>query len=323
MAEEGTQTVESTESTAVESPAVEADLPATGGTPETKDNGEAAAAVAAAEQYTPNYKFRAPDAQGVTKDHEIPENFRNLIKDAKTEKEVHDIFTKAYGLDANKARSQQLSSDFTKTNTELSNYKQGVDALRSDYQRGDFDSFFKKLEIPQEKVLQWVLGKVEYSKLPPEQQAILDRKREAENQAFEASRSNQTLQGQMAEQARQLKTTMLNFTMSQPDIKALAESFESRTGKPGSFEQLVRQHGDYAFRTGRDLTPDQAVKEVIEQYGIKALHAVPSPQATVTQPGEEKPKVIPNMRGRSSASPVKPGPRSIEDLKKLAQNFGN
>ena len=56
-----------------------------GGVPE-KDNGEAAAAAAAAAQYTPNYKFRAAD-----KDHEIPEHFRGLMKDAKAEKEIKEL----------------------------------------------------------------------------------------------------------------------------------------------------------------------------------------------------------------------------------------
>ena len=294
-----------------------------GGVPE-KDNGEAAAAAAAAAQYTPNYKFRAAD-----KDHEIPEHFRGLMKDAKAEKEIKELFEKAYGLDVVKTRQEQTRQQRDEAVTRVRSFENGVKDLRETYQRGDFDGFFQKMQIPQEKILQWVLSKVEYSKLPPEQQAILDQKKQAENQAFELQRSNQSYQDQMLEQARNTKSQLLEFSLTRPEVKSAADAFESRTGKPGSFREAVRLHGEamwYRSQGKIDLTPEQAIKEVMELYGISAPSAAAPQQENgtgqgggPTAPGAQKPKVIPNMQGKSSASPVKGPVRSLDDIRKISK----
>ena len=328
---ESTSTTTSTESAA---PAVTETVVAdkgTGGTShlEGGDNGEAAAAAAAAAQYTPNYKFKVMD-----KEHEIPEGFRTAIKDAKSEKEAKEIFEKAYGLDVVKPKLQETRVQRDQAVAKATQWEKDYQSLRTDYQRGDLDSFFQKMQIPQEKILQWVLDKVNLSKLPPEQQAMAEQKRQAENHAFQLQKSNESYQEQMLDQARQAKSNYLEFALARPDTKAVADAFEARTGKSGSFAEAVRSHGEAVwYRSGGkvDLTPDQAIKQVMELYGITAQEAAAAnPQLSATgggvnTPGQAtKPKVIPNISGRASASPVNKGVRSLADIVALRkEKFGS
>ncbi len=277
--------------------------------------------------YTPNLKFKVMD-----KEHEFHPFLKDAIKDADTEKQIREIYEKAYGLDHVKPKYQEARKEALSYKQEVEEIKGGITELRETYQRGDLDSFFSKLNIPEEKVLQWAVQKVEYMQLPPEQRQVLDKQRNAEQRAIELEKRLQTQDRDYSERISETKIYALQLSLDRADVKSFADQFDSQVGKPGSFRDAVIQVGEAAFTTkGIDLTPEQAVNEVMQHYGKffrpgQSTGTPPAPQAAA--PGQpptpaaprKEPPVIPNVGGRS-ASPMKQKPKSLEDIKKLASQM--
>jgi len=269
--------------------------------------------------YAPNYKFKSFDYEG-----EIPEKFRSLIKDAESEKEVRDIFTRAYGVDTIKTRHQELKKNFESVNSNFTSLNSQIEAARSDYKRGDLDAFFDKLAIPKQQILQYALKTLQYNELPPDQKAALDARTQAERQAYNLERQNQALAEQYQTQAAQTKRLELEYTAGRPDLAPVISQFDAQVGKPGAFLEAVINHGELTWhRSGGkvDLPVAQAVKEVMQIYGLGQAKA-PAPQNAGASAGQipvkPAPKTIPNIGGQSSTPVKSKGPRSIDDLKKLA-----
>jgi predicted nucleic acid-binding Zn-ribbon protein len=278
--------------------------------------------------YTPNFKFKVMD-----KEHEIDEFVRAAIKDADTEKKIKEIYEKAYGLDVLKPRYQGLREKYQTSTQEVESFKKSIGELREHYQRGDLDSFFQTLNVPQEKILQWVLDKANYEQLPPDQRQILDAKRAAEQQAYSLGKEKQQLMQQHEEVLLQARAQSLQVALERPDVSEFAKSFEERAGKPGSFVEEIIAHGErtyYASQGKIDLTPEQAIKEVMDRWApfvsqqpmqppIIPANPGPgaAPQAQRAAPAAPKATTIPNVSGRQTTAVSKAKPKSIDDLKKL------
>lgn len=261
------------------------------------------------------------------KEHEIDEFVRGAIKDPDTEKKIKELYEKAYGLDIIKPRMQETRKELQDIKAENGNYRQSVEQLRDCYQRGDFETFFKHLAIPEEKVLQWVLDKVEYQQLPPEQRQVLDARQTAERRAWEAEQRAQQMEQKFESQASQAKGYALQVALERPDIKAFAESYDSLEGKPGAFRDAVCELGEYTWYKTQgkvDLDPGQAAQQMMERLGkfVNGSGAQPQPSGASlgTQPPAKEVPVIPNVGGRST-SPTKVKPKSLDDLRKLAQSM--
>lgn len=278
--------------------------------------------------FAPNVKFKVLD-----KEHEIPEEFRALMKDANSEKKVREIFEKAYGLDGIKANRDSLKEEVATTKQENIAIKGSIDGLRSIYQgaveSGNFlklDDFFARLKIPEQHILQYALAKVNLGNLPPEQQAAIraqiDSDRRAETTELQARESF----GREQQMASQLMNVQLEMQISRPDIKQIADAFDARIGKPGAFRQQVVNHGQLTWLQSKvDLSPEQAVQQVVQSLGLQANSNQAAMQADSQQAAAATQKVIvretksiPNMQGRSS-SPLKVKPRNLEDLKALSK----
>lgn len=277
-------------------------------------------------QYTPNFKFTANK-----KEQEIPDYLRSVIKDKASEKQIRELCEKAFGLETVKADRDSLNTKFTETETAHQNLLAGVQSIRSDYQRGDLDSFFQKLKIPEEVVLKYALEKAKYYNLAPEEQRVVDARKNAERTAVSLETQNQDLAGANAQAATRMKQLELDFTFMRPETSALEKSVDSQFGKPGVLRQMVIDHGynTWVQSKGRvDLTPAQALAQVAERYGLKPVESTEeTAQNTVNRNGaggtqttvQRKPtNVIPNIQGRSNASPLKTKPRSIDDIRKIA-----
>jgi hypothetical protein len=277
--------------------------------------------------FTPEWKFKVMD-----KEHEIPEMYRSLVKDAETQQQVKEIFEKAYGLDHVKQRHQALQGKYQEVNTAHTQVMSSIQELREHYQRGDFDTFFNRLQIPEEKILQWVINKAQYNQLPPEQRKVLDDKRAAEQEAFELRKQTQTYEQQLQAQQTQAKQFGLQIALEKPDVKQFAQSFDSAAGKKaGDFFREVVQYGEYVWYASQgkvDLTPEQAIQQVMSRYGgffqpqaPQAPMAAPVAPAAATPPA---PKPLPNLSGKGAASAVaaRPKVRSLDDLKKIAASMG-
>lgn len=285
--------------------------------------------------YAPNFKFKVMD-----KEHEIDEFVRAAIKDADSEKKIKEIYEKAYGLDVVKPRFAKSQEELKTTRGENENYKKSIDELRDHYKRDDMDSFFKALNVPEEKILRWVLNKANYEQLPPDQRQIMDAKRAAEQQAYTLQKENKSLQQQREEIELQARAQTLQIALEKPDISEFVKNFEAKAGKPGAFLQEIIDHGERTFYASKgkiDLTPEQAIKEVMERWSpflgpaklseppIIPANPGPGSQPPVQRAVTEAPKAstIPNVSGRQTAAISKAKPKSIEDLKKLYNTMAN
>lgn len=266
--------------------------------------------------YAPNLKFRAVD-----KDHEMPEFLKGAIKDAETEKQLREVFEKAYGLDAVKPKYVETRQKYEELNKTHQTFVQDVQELREDYSRGDFDTFFKRLNIPEEKVYQWVLDKVQYQQLPADQRQVLDARKQAEHRTWTLEKQNQAMQQEYEQKVAEATQTALMAELERPDIKSISQAYDSRPGgKPGDFFQRVVERGEYAWYSKKvALQPRDAIQEAVDLYAYTfkpQTGAVPPGVATpgVAAGGQKKVPVIPNISGRPN-SPMKAPIKSMEDIR--------
>ncbi len=301
--------------------------PKEGTPPAPEEEGEPAEKAA----YTPKTTFRvlAPGSKDEKVEHEVPKWLQPLMKDEASEKEVMSILHKAYGLETVQASREEIRRERDEVKQNFGQLTEQINELREVYQKGDIDLWLEKLAIPPERMLQWALDRVNYSQLPPEQQQLIDGRQQAQRQAWTAEKQSRAQSSQFSEQARTTKLHLLESGLTRPDVQTLAEAYDARQNKPGAFRDEVIALGNLAWMQSggqTDLSPDQAIDLAVKKWGPflspKAPAAAPNGAQAVT-PGGAPAKaagVIPNVQGKSS-SPMKAKPRSVEDLKKLRDQF--
>lgn len=294
------------------------------------------------EEHKPNVKFKAgvfnkENKQLEQKEFEIDPKFHGLMKDPEGEKLVRELHEKAYGLQSVKERFELVRQENQQIATENMSIKGSIDGMRKTYQSavqsGNFhklDGFFAKLDIPQDVILKYALAKVQLNEASPEQQQAVMAQIKAESDAEVLAQQREQFQSQNFEQQIQMKEMMLDHTLARAEIASLANEYDTRVGKPEAFKQLVRREGQLAWHTENvDLSPEQAIKRVIENFGLKnGSHGLPAAQqqtaTQTTSPGSTaKPppvvkrtaKTIPNVQGRST-SPLQGKTRTMEQLLK-------
>lgn len=284
---------------------------------------KAAAALAA---YQPNFKYHV-----LKKEKEIPEKYRALIKNEADEKELRELFESSDGLKEHfKPKYDQMERSFGLMQGDFSTLLGQVQDIRESYQRGDLDDFFKKMNVSDEKILQWAVNKFQYRELPPEQRAAIDQQTANQRAYYETQRQNQNLSSQLQGQIVQARQSVLNSELARPEVKSMVDAFDQRAGKPGAFVQQVYERGQLAWANSKgrvDLSPSQAIEQVVNLFGLKNLaqaRATPgtAPQASGGNKG--KSDTLPNIGGGRAASPVKKKVQSIEDIKKYYKdNYAN
>lgn len=284
--------------------------------------------------YSPDFKYKAGG-----KEMEIPKKFRALITDKESEEEVKKLFGQAATLDEFKANNATLKEHYTKAAQGLNQFHAGVSQLRAAAQKGDFDDFFKKVNIPPERIFQWVLDKVNYNQLSPEQRQQVDYQRNLQNQTELAQTQVSQASQRELQLATQVKGMQLDQTLEKADVRQMSEAFDSRLGRAGAFKEAIIEHAKSIWALSNrtvDLTPEQAVASFVQRYGNPAAFSgqvpaagaanqtgnVSTPSATAATGGSANStppvKVIPNVAGRS-ASPIKQKPRNLDDLRRLAK----
>lgn len=264
--------------------------------------------------FSPNFKVKIDKEE-----REIPEILRPLMKDEASAKEVRELVEKAFGLEFNKPRLEQARQQAEALTQEKAIFTGQIARARDLFQRGDIDGWLKALSVPEERILQWVADKLEYTKLPPDQKAIIDQRKQADERAQTAEQQAGHFRQQNEQILTQQVQSQLDSVLARPEIDVVAKAFDARTGKPGSFKAEVNRRGDYIWRTENRLAPpDQLVQELMNLVGPAPQQSAPSPQtpgATVVQPAARPTTpVIPNISGRSgSALPTTV--KSIADLR--------
>lgn len=296
----------------------------------------AEAAVTEPEAFTPNFKYKA-----FRKEHEIPELFRSLIKDKKSEEEVHKLFSRAAYMDETKPKLEQIEQERAEVQQQNSIMRAEIGDAKRLYtkaiQTGNLlhlDHFFNKLEIPEEVVLQYALTKAKLRQLPPEQQHAALSQVSAEKQADDLHQASSQTANQLRSQAIQIKNILVDQRINSADLKPLVEQFDERVGKAGAFREAVFREGLLEWHSSGqkvDLPPEEAVKRVLKNYGIApseggtqtpnpAAQTQGKPPASTQAPVTRTTRTIPNVQGKAG-SPLKTGPDSLDDLKKLRDSY--
>lgn len=295
--------------------------------------------------HKPNFKFKAGIYNKETKELgqkelEIDKSFAPLMKTPEGEKLIRELHEKAHGLDSVKERlaeAKNYSQQIAKENSDITG---SINELRTIYQSAvktknyhKLDSFFEKLNVSPEVVLNYAYEKAKLMEMPPEQRQVVESRLEADRRADELSKQNSHYSEEMVALAQQTKTLQLQTVLASPEISQLAQAFDERLSKPGAFEQAVIRAGQVAWALEKkNLTVPEAVRAVINDYGLTTKPNLPpgkqSAQAADGS-GVKKPVIqretqtIPNVQGRSS-SPLAKKPRSVEDIKKYyKENYAN
>lgn len=329
--EENTANPEVTPSPAVEKPETPEvpEVPETPETPETPEVPETPEPPLAAEAdkstepvaYVPNYKYVAAG-----EDFEVPAFLRSVMTSQESEDQIRELLTKSHGLDAVKVKHEETKTRLGNLQGRFGNVESKILEVQEHYNRGDFDTFFKQLGIPKEKVYQWVQDKVTYQELPQEQRHVIDAQKTADLTAYQAGRQmEQQTHDADAREVEALKREMeVVFEMN--DVKAFRSAFDTRLGREGAFMEQVRNAGDLAWtQKGEKWSMLTAVNTVMKNFGalVDGAPTVPpttppgAPTLPVVAPQKNTTPVIPNVKGGASTSPTgRPRVKSVADLHK-------
>lgn len=266
--------------------------------------------------YTPNYKITADN-----KEYEIPERYRPLMTDAQTEKEIRELFEKAYGLDGVKGRFHQTRDEYRQFKEQVNPLLNIARELDYYHKKGDLSSYFKTLGFNDEQILKYALQKAEQLELSPDQKRVYDERDSANRQQYMLEQQYQQTQERLQELMVQQRQVELQTVLSRPEINSFVQSFDRRNGQ-GAFAQECIQRGraHYAL-TGQDLSPDQVAQEIIKKFEIPVTQPMSYQQPPTPKHPAEVP-VIPNT-GSGSTSPAAKNFKSLDELRKYkAEKFG-
>jgi hypothetical protein len=270
------------------------------------------------------------------KEHEIPEYLRQAIKDADTEKQVKEIFEKAYGLDVVKPRFKETREKLQTVEQRLAQRESQVQQVIQLAKQGDVRAISKLLGISKEKVFQYALQELQYEELPPEQKAQYEQQQQEREELARLRQENQRLAKDKDSTLVQVRIQQLDSLLATGEVKQVAGKMDALfaqqgaknfQGQPKTFRDLVMEQGFLISEmTGKDATPEQALQAAMAlairepsaatQAPTPSIAAAPESAAAKSAAQATPPPVIPNIAGKG-ASPTRKSPKSIADLKKL------
>ena len=266
--------------------------------------------------YTPSMKYKYEG-----KELEIDEFFKPLLTSEEAEKRIREL--------------SEISMAFPKYKEAYQEYQEVVPHYQSlivelqelgQLRQQNLPEFLGKFNVQPQDVLEAIdpnLIKQHVAKLfaledlTPEQRAAYNQQQEQLRRAQSAQLENQRLKDALYERDVQERSFQLEQMMGTSEAKDFQSKFDSFYGN-GAFRNEVIQAGLIAFKLeGRDISPQEAMKKVVDKFGpvLKAQ----TPQVVGTKTGE-KVKVIPNVPTRP-ASPGKMRPKSLDDIRKLADSM--
>lgn len=277
-------------------------------------------------EWSPNYKVKAYD-----KEYEIPEKFRSFIS-KENEKDFKDTFEKVYALDEMKAKNAKIRAENdtfrTQIEKEFSPVVGTFKKLEKFIANNDFDSFFANIPAfsgkeGEVKLQQWMLRKLQEKDLPPEQQALYNDHRAAQQRAYALEEENNSYKQKFealtqSQQQAAINETLTNLDnlVAKPEIETIAKAFDSRLGQDGSYKmEVLRNAATLATKLKRDVSIEEAVEHFNKMMGFNA--------EAVTQDADDEPQALPvkkptlpSLNGKAT-SPVAQKIKSIDDLKRL------
>lgn len=301
-------------STSTESPSVSSHSSANSQT-----NGQEAQGIPA---YQPNFKFSV-----LKKEHEIPELYRSVVKDADSEKQVKELFEKAYGLDHVKSERAKLQDEYKTYKTQTEPILKIASQLEYHRKQGDLGGYFKTLGLSREQIFQWAVQQAEIEQLPEHQRRVYDQQQEAQLRAYQLEQQLQERDQQFQAYQVQQRQAELDFTLSKPDVSSFAQAFDQRNGEGSFRDELIQRGRMYYFSQGIDVPPEKLAQEIMTRFHLQTTSPNQTTQPVQTQPVPAQPQrttqsvpVIPNT-GASASAPVKKKVTSLEDIEREYQEY--
>lgn len=265
--------------------------------------------------YTPNYKFKYAVEGQPSVEKEFDEFVRLGIKDKETEEKARELYAKAYGLDFVKPKYEEYKKNYPELESKYKQLDGTVSEILEYKDKGDLDTFFKALRLPEEQVAKWMLEKIKRMELPPEQQQMYNQFEETKRQNQLLQRQFQELNGMTQNQAVQNRTMELETNLQKPEVNSFVSAFDTARGKQGAFRQEVQECGLYEWKVnGVDISASEAISRVMSRYNGMITPQISGENSQ--QPAVEKQlPVIPRLNGTAVSATGK-RPRSIDDLRK-------
>jgi hypothetical protein len=293
--------------------------------------GTAGAAAVEPVKYTPNFKYKVTTPQGgvgTKLEKEIPEWARPFITSADVEKNVRELFEKSEGIEAVKQHRDVLTQENEQMRNEWGPLVQNAQTVVGHLQRGDLDSFFEALNIPEQAVLKYALYRLQLRDNPQQLQAH-EQMRQLQNQNMQLQQQVQTFSGSYENLAVQQRSMQLDSQIGRPETLQVAQAFDTRVGKPGSFRTECIRRGQMYAAQGQDVAVEQVVSEVVQLLGWQGQNAqaqqvqngagaAAAEGAGGTAQAEPKP-TFPSIRGKGT-SPAKKAITSTAQLRELARS---
>ena len=312
MSDETTSVDSTTESTAVEStsstetPQVDTSAPGT----------EGQAPVPPA--YAPNYKYNA-----LGKEHEFDDFVRKSVTTAEQEKRLREVYEKAHGMDSIKTRFNETRGNLQSTRQELGGIKDHLKELGSFIGQKDYGSMLKFFKIPENDMLEWAMQYAQRQQMPPEERQMYDARDAATQQVRELQKQNEYLMDQQRVSIANTRQYELDSAMKDPNITGFSQNFDARAGQAGAFQMEVARRGALHYQvTGQDLPPSEAVRQTLLSLGYTGENGgqqqgTQQTSAQAQAPVGQRNPTLPNISGKSS-SPTKRAPKSLDEMRKMA-----
>lgn len=280
---------------------------------ETEEAGEPAEGETPAEvvaSYEPNFKYKV-----MKEEREIPEWARASIKDADTEKMAREIFERADGLEHVKTHRDSLQSEMQ----QVMPFVEAAQEALSFAEKGDLETFFEKVGLPEQAVLEYALQRVKLHQ-NPEQMAAHKQQRLHQQETTQFSQQREELQRMQQQIATQQREYELNTYIARPEVDEIAQALDNIAGA-GTFRKEVIRRGQALAAIGQDPSVEQVVGEVLETYS-KLVAGQPKPAAPA-QPSPVAQKSKPTLPNTQSAgtSPVKKAFKSTDEMRAYAKKL--
>jgi len=299
----------------------------TGGLPPVKEALPIAAGAPVIPAYTPNFKYKA-----ALQEKELDPFFRDLVKDADSEKKVKDVFSRADAFDYMKTKYESRDKEFGTLQTDYQNQSAVVQRVNEAKSKGDLDTVFRNVGLNDHQVIQWAAKRVDYLQmmngLPPEQREAIQQQEQAQiqNQSYQEQMSQ--MQTDLQSQRVQNRTIMLDQAMSRQDVSQAAGFWDNKMGNQGAFKDMVVEEAQREWYMNKvDLSPEQAVQKVMQRFGkFIDVQNAGSQDSNAFQNQPQAPQmpqsrpIIPAVPG-SSKTPIKRQYKSLDELKARAKEL--
>jgi len=276
--------------------------------------------------FAPNFNYKV-----YGEEKQFPEWMQPLI----VNKEVEDYFRsreeKAGGFDGLKEKHETAKLEHEQVQKDITDHyvplEEAIGHLRQSVSNKDFDKFFEQAGIKKSQIMEWAVQQAQLTEMEPEQKAAYQNKLDMTRKNTELQNENQVLTSQYEEAQVGQRGRELDLVLEDPTVNQVMQDFDQRKGKIGAFREEVIMHGYGRLQaSGQDITARDAVNGLLGIIGVSVGGEQPSnggsSTTSVVRPVQNKP-VIPNIEGRSTSPVGRKMPKTLDELRKYADEFNS